>query len=268
MILPAQPSMQRFREHWARAVGALWRRFGDPDLAEESVQEAFTRAAARWPVEGVPAEPAAWVIATAGNVALDRLRRDRTLALKLPAARAAGRGARPRPPGRPPARRPPRADLRLLPPGARLRRSGRAHAAACRRPVDARDRACLPRLGAGHGPAAGAGEAPAARRRDRASRLAGAGDPGAPRPGDGRAVPDLQRGLLGLVRRRARPPGAVRRGDPPRPRAREPAAGRARAGRARRAHALPPCPRARADRRPTERRSCSTTRTGGCGTAS
>ena len=79
-----------FREHWARAVGALWRRFGDPDLAEESVQEAFTRAAARWPVEGVPAEPAAWVIATAGNVALDRLRRDRTLALKLPQLEQAG----------------------------------------------------------------------------------------------------------------------------------------------------------------------------------
>jgi RNA polymerase sigma-70 factor, ECF subfamily len=73
-----------FRDHWARAVGALWRRFGDPDLAEESVQEAFTRAAARWPVEGVPDEPVAWVIATAGNVALDRLRRDRTLAAKLP----------------------------------------------------------------------------------------------------------------------------------------------------------------------------------------
>jgi RNA polymerase sigma-70 factor (ECF subfamily) len=73
-----------FRDHWARAVGALWRRFGDPDLAEEAVQEAFTRAAARWPAEGVPAEPAAWLIATAGNVAVDRLRRDRTLAAKLP----------------------------------------------------------------------------------------------------------------------------------------------------------------------------------------
>jgi RNA polymerase sigma-70 factor (ECF subfamily) len=69
-----------FRDHWARAVGALWRRFGDPDVAEEAVQEAFTRAAARWPVEGVPAEPAAWLIATAGNVAVDRIRRDRTLA--------------------------------------------------------------------------------------------------------------------------------------------------------------------------------------------
>ena len=87
-----------FREHWARAVGALWRRFGDPDLAEESVQEAFTRAAARWPVEGVPAEPAAWVIATAGNVALDRLRRDRTLALKLPQLEQAGAEPGPGPP--------------------------------------------------------------------------------------------------------------------------------------------------------------------------
>ena len=73
-----------FRDHWARAVGALWRRFGDPDVAEEAVQEAFTRAAARWPVEGVPAEPAAWLITTAGNVAVDRIRRDRTLAEKLP----------------------------------------------------------------------------------------------------------------------------------------------------------------------------------------
>ncbi len=73
-----------FRDHWARAVGALWRRFGDPDLAEEAVQEAFTRAAARWSRDGVPAEPAAWLIATAGNVAVDRLRRDRTLAEKLP----------------------------------------------------------------------------------------------------------------------------------------------------------------------------------------
>jgi RNA polymerase sigma-70 factor (ECF subfamily) len=73
-----------FRDHWARAVGALWRRFGDPDLAEEAVQEAFTRAAARWPADGVPAEPAAWLIATAGNIAVDRLRRDRTLAEKLP----------------------------------------------------------------------------------------------------------------------------------------------------------------------------------------
>ncbi|HSD00833.1 MAG TPA: RNA polymerase sigma factor [Gaiellales bacterium] len=85
MNADARPAVDAaFRDHWARAVGALWRRFGDPDLAEEAVQEAFTRAAARWAVEGVPDEPAAWLIATAGNVAVDRLRRDRTLAAKLP----------------------------------------------------------------------------------------------------------------------------------------------------------------------------------------
>ena len=44
------------------------RRFGDADLAEESVQEAFTRAAARWPADGVPDSPLGWVVATAGNV--------------------------------------------------------------------------------------------------------------------------------------------------------------------------------------------------------
>ena len=60
------------------------------------MQEAFSRAAARWPVEGVPDEPAAWVIATAGNVALDRIRRDRTLASKLPQLEQPGVGARPR----------------------------------------------------------------------------------------------------------------------------------------------------------------------------
>jgi RNA polymerase sigma-70 factor (ECF subfamily) len=91
MTDPARDAVDAaFRDHWARAVGALWRRFGDPDLAEEAVQEAFSRAAARWPVEGVPAEPAAWLIATAGNVAVDRLRRDRTLAEKLPHLDAPG----------------------------------------------------------------------------------------------------------------------------------------------------------------------------------
>jgi len=65
-------------------VAALMRRFGDADLAEESVQEAFTRAAARWPADGVPDSPLGWVVATAGNVAIDRLRRERALRERLP----------------------------------------------------------------------------------------------------------------------------------------------------------------------------------------
>jgi RNA polymerase sigma-70 factor, ECF subfamily len=55
---------------------------GDFDLAEEAAQEAFAIAAARWPGEGTPANPRAWLVTTARNRAIDRIRRDRTLAAK------------------------------------------------------------------------------------------------------------------------------------------------------------------------------------------
>jgi RNA polymerase sigma-70 factor (ECF subfamily) len=55
---------------------------GDLDLAEEAVQEAFAAAAERWPRDGPPANPAAWLVITARNRAIDRLRRDRVLAEK------------------------------------------------------------------------------------------------------------------------------------------------------------------------------------------
>ena len=55
---------------------------GDFDLAEEAAQEAFTIAAERWPRDGVPANPGAWLTITARNRAIDRIRRDRTLAEK------------------------------------------------------------------------------------------------------------------------------------------------------------------------------------------
>jgi RNA polymerase sigma-70 factor, ECF subfamily len=64
------------------------RRFGDADLAEEAAQEAFTRAAERWPRDGVPASPLGWIVATAGNVAVDRIRRERAFAHRLPALAA------------------------------------------------------------------------------------------------------------------------------------------------------------------------------------
>src|SRR3954469_13581453 len=79
---------EAFREHWGRAVAALMRRLGDADLAEESVQEAFGRAAARWPAEGAPASPLGWIVATAGDVAVDRLRAERALRERLPALAA------------------------------------------------------------------------------------------------------------------------------------------------------------------------------------
>ena len=73
---------QIFREEWGRVLATLIRQVGDFDLAEEAVQEAFTAAAERWPREGVPATPRAWLITTARNRAIDRIRRERTLARK------------------------------------------------------------------------------------------------------------------------------------------------------------------------------------------
>jgi len=65
-----------FTEEYGRAVSVLVRVFGDIDVAEEAVQDAFTTAVARWPVDGVPASPAGWIITTARNRAIDRLRRE------------------------------------------------------------------------------------------------------------------------------------------------------------------------------------------------
>jgi RNA polymerase sigma-70 factor (ECF subfamily) len=71
-----------FREEWGRAVAALTHALRDLDLAEDAVQEAFAVALERWPRDGVPAHPRAWIVATARNKAIDRLRRERVLAAK------------------------------------------------------------------------------------------------------------------------------------------------------------------------------------------
>ena len=65
-----------FREEYGRAVSVLVRVFGDIDIAEDAVQDAFARAAARWPAGGLPPSPAGWIIAAARNQAIDRLRRE------------------------------------------------------------------------------------------------------------------------------------------------------------------------------------------------
>jgi len=65
-----------FREEYGRAVAVMVRVFGDIDIAEESVQEAFTVAVQRWPATGMPPSPAGWIITTARNRAIDRLRRE------------------------------------------------------------------------------------------------------------------------------------------------------------------------------------------------
>jgi len=72
-----------FRQEWGRVVATLIGLLGDVDLAEESAQEAFAIAAQRWPRDGIPDQPRAWLVRTARNRATDRIRRDRTLATKL-----------------------------------------------------------------------------------------------------------------------------------------------------------------------------------------
>jgi RNA polymerase sigma-70 factor, ECF subfamily len=63
-------------EEWARVVAALTRRFGDLDVAEEATAEAFAIAVQRWPADGVPPNPGAWLTTTANNKAIDRIRRE------------------------------------------------------------------------------------------------------------------------------------------------------------------------------------------------
>jgi RNA polymerase sigma-70 factor (ECF subfamily) len=65
-----------FRREHGRCVATLIRFLGDIDPAEEAVQDAFTVAAAKWPSEGLPPNPGAWIVTTARNRAIDRLRRE------------------------------------------------------------------------------------------------------------------------------------------------------------------------------------------------
>jgi RNA polymerase sigma-70 factor (ECF subfamily) len=73
---PAAEIGQIFRAEYGRAVAVLTRTFGDLDIAEDAVQDAFTVAVRRWPADGLPPSPAGWIITTARNRAIDRLRRE------------------------------------------------------------------------------------------------------------------------------------------------------------------------------------------------
>ena len=71
-----QAITQAHHKEWARVVASLTKRFRDLDIAEEAAAEAFARAVERWPVDGVPPNPGAWLTTTANRVAIDRVRRE------------------------------------------------------------------------------------------------------------------------------------------------------------------------------------------------
>ena len=72
-----------FRNEWGKVLATLAGIFGDLELAEEAAQEAFVTAAERWPREGTPDNPTGWLVATARNRGIDRIRREKNLALKI-----------------------------------------------------------------------------------------------------------------------------------------------------------------------------------------
>lgn len=68
--------IQAHREEWARVVASLTRRFGNLDIAEEAAADAFATAVERWPTDGIPPNPGAWLTTTANRKAIDRIRRE------------------------------------------------------------------------------------------------------------------------------------------------------------------------------------------------
>jgi predicted RNA polymerase sigma factor len=91
--------IQAHHEEWARVVAALTRRFGDLDIAEEAAAEAFATAVGRWPADGVPPNPGAWLTTTANRKAIDRIRRENKLGDKQKEAQMLSGGDPPEPPG-------------------------------------------------------------------------------------------------------------------------------------------------------------------------
>jgi RNA polymerase sigma-70 factor, ECF subfamily len=76
-VISAREAITRaHREEWARVVASLTRRFRDLDIAEEAAAEAFATAVERWPADGVPPNPGAWLTTTANHKAIDRIRRE------------------------------------------------------------------------------------------------------------------------------------------------------------------------------------------------
>jgi RNA polymerase sigma-70 factor (ECF subfamily) len=94
-----EAAAQAHREQWARVVASLTRRFGDLDIAEEAAAEAFAAAVERWPADGVPPNPGAWLTTTANRKAIDRIRREDKRGVKQKEAQLLHDDDPPAPPG-------------------------------------------------------------------------------------------------------------------------------------------------------------------------
>ena len=189
-----------FRQEYSRAVAVLVRVFGDIDLAEEAVQDAFTVAVQRWPSEGLPPSPAGWIITTARNRAINRLRREASRDDRHVQAMLLNAEDEPADDGRG-ARRQAAADLYLLPSGPGAERTGGAHLTPAGWIDDRRDRPSIPGARVDHGPTPGARQSQDPRGAHPLPRAQRGGPAGAPARRPGRRVPDLQRRLHGQFRR-------------------------------------------------------------------
>ena len=189
-----------FRAESGRAVASLVRFFGDIDIAEEAVQEAFAIAVQRWPESGLPPSPAGWIITTARNRGIDRLRRESSRNDRQQQAflmHTTGRARR----GRTRGRRSTAADLHLLSPRPRARSPGRVDPATDRRAADAGDRSCAAGIGADDGATSGARQEQDPSRQHPVPDSRGCRAAGPSAIGAGRGLPHLQRGSRGHQRR-------------------------------------------------------------------
>ena len=213
-------------------VAALTRRFGDLDIAEEAAAEAFATATARWPADGVPPNPGAWLTTTANRKAIDRIRREHKRDDKQREAQMSYDDDPPEPLGAIDDDR-----LRLIFTCCHPALAMETRVALTLRMVggltDARDRPRLPGAGGRHGPADHPGEGQDQGGSHPVSGAVRGGSPGTRLRRARRPVPRLQRGLPGdRPRHRSRPSRPDRRGDPAHSPGPRPPAGGRRGGRA------------------------------------
>ena len=215
----AEVADRLFRRESGRAVATLIRILGDFDLAEEAVQEAFVVALERWPRDGLPDNPGAWIVRTARNRAIDRIRRERRYERQAARARSAP-DARSAPRRRTTTSSLPDDRLRLFFTCCHPALAPEAQVALTLRTLGGLSTPEVARaflVAESHDGSSGSSArsarsaAPASPTRcppdSRAARAAALGA--------GRALPDLQRGLPRDERRHPGAARAVRRGDPP-----------------------------------------------------